>query len=160
MRKLKLYLDTSAISVLDAHESPDRQADSLKLWDDIINGEYDVYTSYVAFNELGYCSDEKRDTLTSYLAQIEYTLIDYSDEIIALADEFVKLDILKQKSHDDAQHIAAAMVAGCDIIASWNFKHMVNHKTIRGVKIVSAMTKYRDVSIYTPTMLIGDDDDT
>ena len=41
---------------------------------------------------------------------------------------------MKQKSFDDCQHIAAALLAGCVIIISWNFKHIVNVKTVRGVK--------------------------
>lgn len=41
---------------------------------------------------------------------------------------------MKQKSFDDCQHIAAAILAACDIITSWNFKHIVNVKTVRGVK--------------------------
>jgi len=159
MRKLKLYLDTSVISHLDAQDVPDKQADTLALWDDIFSGLYDVFLSYVDFAELDRCPEEKRRVLMRYLAQIQYQSIESSDEITALADEFVKHGILKQKSHDDAQHIAAAMVAGCDILVSWNYKHMVNHKTINGVKIVSALTKYRDVSIYAPTMLLGGDSD-
>ena len=159
MKKLKLYLDTSVISHLDAPEVPDKQADTRVLWDDIISGDYDVFLSYVGLNELAGCPEEKRDTLTEYLAQIQYKRIDYSDEIFTLAGEFIRLGILRQKSYDDAQHIAAAMVAGCDIVVSWNFKHMVNHRTIDGVKVISALTRYRDVSIYTPTMLLGGDED-
>jgi len=159
MRKLKIYLDTSVISHLDAPDRPDWMDDTLKLWETIKVGAYDVVLSYVDFNEIAKCSEEKQATLADFLTQIQYMHVEYSDEIFALAGEFIRLGILKQKSFDDAQHIATAMVSGCDIIVSWNFKHMVNHKTIDGVKIVSALTKYRDVAIYTPTMLIGGDDD-
>jgi len=159
MRKLKIYFDTSVIGNLDSRDSPDKQTDTLMLWDDIIAGEYDVFLSYVIFDELARCPDEKRSILMDYLAQIEYERIESHEDIFALADEFVRLGILKQKNHDDAQHIAASMVAGCDILVSWNFKHMVNYKTIDGVRIVSAITKYRDVSICTPTMLLGGDKD-
>jgi hypothetical protein len=39
-------------------------------------------------------------------------------------------------------------------IVSWNFKHIVNYKTIKGVKAVSLMEGYKDVAICTPTMLL------
>ena len=159
MRKLKLYLDTSVIGNLDAWDAPDKQADTLALWDDIIAGEYDVFLSYVVFEELARCPEEKKSTLMDYLAQIEYERIESHEDIFSLADEFIRLGVLKQKCHDDAQHIAASMVAGCDILVSWNFRHMVNYKMIDGVRIVSAITKYRDVSICTPTMLFGGDND-
>jgi hypothetical protein len=48
------------------------------------------------------------------------------------------------------------------MIVSWNFKHLVNVKTINGVKGVNALAGYKEMPIYTPTMLIegGSDDDT
>ncbi|MDR2599979.1 MAG: PIN domain nuclease [Oscillospiraceae bacterium] len=160
MKKLKLYLDTSVISHLDAFDTPEKQFDTLALWDDIIAEVYDVYLSYIVFAELDQCSEEKQEILEQYLSQIQYNEIEESDEITTLANEFIKFGTLKQKNYDDAQHIASAMFAECDVLISWNFKHMVNHKTINGIKIVSAITKYKDVSIYTPTMLVeGDDDD-
>jgi hypothetical protein len=40
-------------------------------------------------------------------------------------------------------------------VVSWNFKHIVNHKTIEGVKAVVALEGYKDVLIYSPLILIG-----
>ena len=50
--------------------------------------------------------------------------------------------------------------AGCDIITSWNFKHIVNVKTVRGVKTITTLEGYKDLLIYPPSVLLeGDDDD-
>jgi hypothetical protein len=65
------------------------------------------------------------------------------------------LGVLKQKSFNDCQHIAAAIIGGCDAIVSWNFKHIVNHKTMMGVKAVTALEGYDDLLIYTPSIIIG-----
>ena len=48
------------------------------------------------------------------------------------------------------------------MIVSWNFKHMVNYRTISGVKGVNALAGYKEMPIYTPTMLVegGADYDT
>jgi len=48
------------------------------------------------------------------------------------------------------------------MLISWNFKHLVNVKTITGVKGVNALAGYREMPIYTPTMLVsgGIDNDT
>ena len=35
MKKLKIYLDTSVISHLDAPDAPEKMADTLMLWEDI-----------------------------------------------------------------------------------------------------------------------------
>lgn len=77
-----------------------------------------------------------------------------------LAEKFIDFGILKKKSFDDRQHIAAAILAGCDIITSWNFKHIVNVKKVRGVKTITTLEGYKDLLIYPPSVLLeGDDDD-
>ena len=157
MKKLKLYLDTSTISHLDQHDASDKMQDTLRFWKDVEKGQYDIFLSYICFDELLRCSHEKRMMLAEYISRVSYTHVSYSNEIYTLANEFVTHGILKQSSFDDAQHLASAMVSECDAIISLNFKHMVNVKTIGGIKIVAAITRYRETAIYTPTMLLGGD---
>ena len=59
-----------------------------------------------------------------YLKQIDYNMVRVDEDTIKLAGKFIDFGILPQKSFDDCQHIAAAILAGCDIITSWNFKHI------------------------------------
>ena len=40
----------------------------------------------------------------------------------------------------------------------YTFKHIVNHRTISGVRGVNALAGYKDIAIYTPTMLIAGGD--
>ena len=155
MKKLKIYLDTSVISHLDNIEPADWVADTHKLWDEIRIGNYDVVISTVTKRELDVCAEPKRTTLLKYLEQINYSLVPLDVQMLTIADKVVELGILKEKSIDDCQHIAAAIVSGCNVIVSWNFKHIVNHKTIQGVKAVTAITGYPEILIYTPSILIG-----
>jgi len=48
-------------------------------------------------------------------------------------------------------------MSNCDIIVSWNFRHMVNAKTIRGTKVISASEGFKDIMICTPSMLVSGD---
>jgi len=155
MRKLKIYLDTSVIGYLDQHNDPDLMDDTHKLWNQIEDGLYDVVLSDVAIAEIDACHEEKRDTLFDYLSEIEYSIIEVDEKTLDIAERFINLGVLRRKSIDDCQHIAAAITSGCDVIVSWNFKHIVNHKTIMGVKAVTALEGYSDVMIYTPSILIG-----
>jgi hypothetical protein len=66
---------------------------------------------------------------------------------------------LTQSSFDDCQHIAAAIISGCDAIISWNFRHIVNHKMINGVKVITAKEGYPDLLIYAPPMLLDEGDE-
>jgi predicted nucleic acid-binding protein len=155
MKKLKLYLDTSVISHLDAPDTPDKQEDTRKLWKAIQRGEYEVAISSVTERELVVCGEPKRSTLFRYLGQVSYSVIPLNEQMLVIADKVVELGILTPKSIDDCRHIAAAIVCGCDVIVSWNFKHIVNHKTIQGIKAVTAITGFPEVLIYTPTILMG-----
>jgi hypothetical protein len=89
------------------------------------------------------------------IAGIEHEFIDIDERGVEVASRFVDLGILRQKSFDDCQHMAAAIISGCDVIVSWNFKHIVNHKTMMGVKAVTALEGYGGLLIYTPSILIG-----
>jgi hypothetical protein len=74
---------------------------------------------------------------------------------LGIANRIVSLDILPPKSIDDSIHIASAVTKDCDVIVSWNFKHIVNVRTMNGVKVIAAMERTRDLFICVPTALLG-----
>jgi len=133
-------------------------ADTLKLWDKIAAEVYDVVISDVVLDEILLCDESKRKCLLNMLRQIDYTIMEETPETLALARRFIEHNVLTQKSFNDCRHIACAVVAGCDVITSWNFKHMVNLRTVNGVRIINLMEGYRTVEIYPPTMLIEGDE--
>ncbi|GMO43867.1 MAG: hypothetical protein Pg6C_05750 [Treponemataceae bacterium] len=161
MKKLKLYLDTSVISYLDQKDSPEKMAETRLFWEKIKTGEFDVVISDVVNEEIENCDEQKREVLFDYLAQIRYDVVIVDSHAIAIAKQFIDFHVLKQNSFDDCRHIAAAITSGCDAIVSWNFKHIVNHKTMAGVKAVAAINGYKDLLIYTPGSIAeGEYDDT
>ncbi len=159
MRKLKVYLDTSVVSYLYQVDAPEKMQNTLDLWKLFKNKVYEVYISDIVIREISGCNEEKLKILLDYLDQIDYNIIETTEDTVELAGKFIDFGILKQKSFDDCQHIAAAILAGCDIIISWNFKHIVNVKTIRGVKIITTLEGYKDLLIYPPSVLIESEDD-
>ncbi|MCL2149317.1 MAG: PIN domain nuclease [Dehalococcoidia bacterium] len=154
MTKLKIYLDTSVISHLDAPDAPDMMGDTLKFWRRLEEGIYDIVLSDVVLDELEACDEPKRSYLFEYLDSIGYDLAKAGSAAVALASKFIDLDILKEKNFGDCRHIAAALISGCDIIVSWNFKHIVNIKTIQGTRKIAATGGYKDIIICTPSTLI------
>jgi len=159
MKKLKLYLDTSVISYLDQSDAPERMTETRLFWEQLKAGKYDVVISDIVTKEIENCDDKKKNILTSYLAAITYDLFLLDERSIRIAEQFVDLHIMKEKHIDDCRHIAGAIVSGCDVIVSWNFKHIVNYKTQMGVKAVTALEGYKELLIYTPAALMGGEDD-
>ena len=158
LKKLKIYLDTSVIGNLVNDNTPEKTADTLKLWEEIKTNKYEVFLSEVFLTEINESPDKIRGKLLNYLQEIEYSLISINNRVEDIASKFIELKILTPKSYDDCQHIACAIVGGCDVIVSWNFRHIVNHKTIKGVKAITALEGYSDILIYTPSILIGGND--
>ena len=157
MRKLKLYLDTSMISHLFADDAHEKMADTNELWNDFITGKYELFISPIVTDELEKCAEPKRSLLYQKLGQIQFKILNNASEVEMLAHEYIKGGVLKEKSLDDCFHIAFAVVYDCDIIVSWNFKHLVNYKTMSKVKIVNAINQYREIGILSPTMLLEED---
>lgn len=154
MRKLKVYLDTSVVSYLYQMDAPEKMQNTLDLWELFRNRVYEVYISDIVVREISGCREEKLKILLDYLDQIDYNIIETDEDTVELAEKFIDFGILKQKSFDDCQHIAAAILAGCDIITSWNFKHIVNVKTIRGVRAITNLEGYKTIEIWNPSVLL------
>jgi predicted nucleic acid-binding protein len=157
--KTKIYLDTSVISHLQAPDTPEKMTETLRLWEDLKAGIYDVYISNVTIDEITDCNEPKRSFMLDELKKIPLTVIQAETKVEELSQEFVRLGILKEKSIDDCMHIATALLAKCDVIVSWNFKHIVNDKTIEGVKTISKTRGFDGIKIYCPSILTGGSDE-
>jgi len=154
MNRIKIYLDTSVLSHLDAPDVPEKMEATLKLWELLESGVYGVVLSSVVFDELTECQEPKMSYIAKRLNNIHYELIESDDAIVDLASKFIDFGILKEKSFDDCRHIAAALMSGCEVIASWNFKHIVNIKTMQGTKRIATTSGFHDIIICTPATLI------
>jgi hypothetical protein len=47
-----------------------------------------------------------------------------------------------------------AVVNACDCIISWNFKHIVNIKIIRGVRAITNLEGYKPIEIWSLSVLL------
>lgn len=157
-KKIRVYLDTSVVSYLDQQDAPEKMSETKEVWDKIKEGNYEVFISTLVIDELQKCQEPKRTYLLNQLNEIDFTILEVNEGMVRLAEKFIDFGVLKKKSFEDCQHIAAAILSNCDIIVSWNFKHIVNVKTIRGIKVVTTMEGYKDILIYPPTALLEEVD--
>lgn len=159
MRKTKIYLDTSVISHLEAPDTPDKMRDTQAMWEEIKQGAYDAVISDVTFRELADCPEAKQRIITAYIDEIEYIGLGLSREAEDLAAAYIAHGVLTPKSYDDCLHLALATVSNCDVVVSWNFKHMVRYKTIEGVRNTNAANGYyKNIDIIQPTILLKEEE--
>lgn len=159
MSKLKLYLETSVFNFVFADDSPERRDETLALFDEIKQGKFDVFTSEYTLEELNAAPEEKRVKLLALVDEFAVTLIYKSDEAMQLAQEYVAQGAIPATYETDALHIATASVAGLDIIASLNFKHIVKHKTKTVTEAVNMLHGYKKVAIRAPVEVIDNETD-
>ncbi|MCL2354786.1 MAG: PIN domain-containing protein [Oscillospiraceae bacterium] len=134
MKKLKIYLDTTIISYLDQPERLEKHDETHMFWNEIKTGKYDIYISDIVLVEISNCTDlNKKEILINYLSEIYYQDVEITQEIKELAQKYIDNGLIPNKYRDDALHIATATINNCDLIASWNFAHMVKYTTIQGV---------------------------
>ncbi len=69
--------------------------------------------------------------------------VEINEQVLELARRYVSENIIPLKFFDDALHIAAAIVNECNILVSWNFKHIVKYKTIEGINAINRLMGYR-----------------
>jgi hypothetical protein len=148
MKKLKIYLDTSIISMLD---NPDLGAITREFFELAIQKNCQFVISEVVNKEIDDTpTEKKRKTILLLLETLNCVLLPYSEESQNLAENYVKDGILTTKHLDDLMHIAYATVFDCDMIVSWNQKHIAKPIKIQKINDCNMKNNYAMIAIYTP----------
>ena len=104
--------------------------------------------------ELEFAREEIRNLLTA-IPEINRVDIIVNDEAIKLAETYITEGALTNKSYNDALHNALATLNYADVLASWNFKHIVNLDRIRLYNSINLRFGYRLIEIRTPREIIN-----
>ena len=76
--------------------------------------------------------------------------VEIDNDILTLATKYIEEKVVGQTSFDDCLHIATATIHKADILASWNFKHIVNVYRIRGYNSINLRMNYTSLEIRSP----------
>ena len=144
--RLRVYADTSVIG--GCEDEVFREA-SRRLLEKCRRGEMTLVVSPLVYKELEGAPKPVRNVLRS-VRDDDRDVIGVTEEVKRLADRYVEAGALTPGMRADAEHIAAATVAGVDRLASWNFRHMVNPWRIRRYNEVNRRMGYSSVRICTP----------
>jgi len=81
-----------------------------------------------------------------------------TEEAIRLADKYIADNVVGKTSLEDCRHIAIATINRVDVLASWNFKHIVNLDRIKGYNSVNYRLGYPMIEIRSPKDLLHYED--
>jgi hypothetical protein len=148
MKKLKIYLDTSVISMLDDSE---RGIITRDFFEFAIQKGYQFVVSEVVRAEIDDTPEEnKRVAILQFLETLNCVSVPYNQESIDLAWTYVSEEILTDSHIDDLTHIAYATVFGCNMIVSWNRKHIAKPIKAQKINACNMKNNYSMIAIYTP----------
>jgi predicted nucleic acid-binding protein len=142
MRRLKIYIDTS---VIGGYFDPEFENESKALFKKFQEKEFDLVISDLTQSELTRAPKNVKDLINNL-------------EEISLAQEYINENVVGQTSMDDCLHIALATINKIDILVSWNFKHIVNIRRIRGYNAINILNGYPTLEIRSPKDIIDYED--
>ena len=149
----KIYLDTSIISAYFDYSKPVRQLVTQKWFSEQIP-DYEFFISSLVIEELDNTTDEVlKNNFFNLVNTINPVLLEFNDEIIRLS-ELYRERVIKNQIQD-ALHIAIASYYKINAIVSWNFKHIVNLKTVSEIHKINLEQGYPILEIYTIENLGG-----
>lgn len=85
----------------------------------------------------------------------KFERIELTEEAIQLANSYIEEKVVGKTSVEDCRHIAMATLNKVDVLASWNFKHIVNLDRIKGYNSVNLKLGYQMIEIRSPKDLIN-----
>jgi predicted nucleic acid-binding protein len=124
----RFYIETTVVSYLTAQPNRDvviaGHQEVTREWWGTERSQYELCASQLVVTEAGagdvVAAQERLEVLRTM------TLLETTNESLALAKELIRRSALPQKSASDALHIAVAATNGIPFLLTWNCKHMAN----------------------------------
>ena len=147
----RIYVDTS---VFGGYFEMEFEEWTKPFMEKFITGECKLLYSQLTEIELNRAPEQVRNLVQSIpVEHIEFLPI--SDDAVHLANQYVQENVVGETSIEDCRHIAIATLNNADILASWNFKHIVNLTRIRGYNSVNYRYGHKILEIRTPREIIS-----
>lgn len=153
--KQKVYIDTSVIGGCFDKEFEEW---SNQLFEDFISGKRIAIVSDITLDELSDAPKKVRDNFNKIPERFLEIII--SDiESRRLADLYIQEGAVSRRYYEDALHIAISTINQVNVLASWNFKHIVNLDKIRLYNAVNLKNGFSILEIRTPREILKFEDD-
>ena len=148
--KQRVYIDTSVIGGCFDHEFEEW---SNKLFDEFNNGWKIAVLSDITLDELTNAPKRVRQIIET-MPEHTFEIFASDNESEELANKYLLDKAVTEKYYEDALHIAIATIQQVHVLASWNFKHIVNLEKIKLYNAVNLKNSYPMIEIRTPREII------
>ncbi|TAG43200.1 MAG: PIN domain protein [Cytophagia bacterium] len=125
-----------------------------RLFNRLDNNEIIFVVSDLLDLELLNAPQHVRQLLHNYSAD-KFQRVELTEEATKLAYTYISEKVVGKTSLEDCRHIALATIHKVDVLASWNFKHIVNLDRIKGYNSVNMRLGYSIIEIRSPKDLVN-----
>jgi predicted nucleic acid-binding protein len=142
-----IYIDTS---VFGGYFDKEFEKETKPFFERILEKQIKIIVSEILELELYRAPNYIRDFFES-LPDNLIVKVELTDEARELSEKYISEKVVGKTSHADCQHIALATINKADVLASWNFKHIVNLERIRGynsIKLPIPFGQVKNVTLY------------
>lgn len=130
----RIYIDTSVVGGFFDEEFKDA---TQRLFKRLEDNEVKFVISDLLELELIQAPKHVNELLLKYPTD-RFERIELTEEIMNLADRYIVEKVVGRTSLEDCRHIALATINRVDVLASWNFKHIVNLDRIKGYNSIAS----------------------
>ena len=148
--KQRVYIDTS---VVGGYFDEEFKEATVALFQRLENNEIVFVISDLLDLELLAAPIHVREMLHNYTPD-KFERVALTEDAVKLADAYIIEKVVGKTSLEDCRHIALATINRVDVLASWNFKHIVNLDRIKGYNSVNLKHGYQMIEIRSPKDLV------
>ena len=150
MKQQRIYIDTS---IVGGFYDAEFEKETKLLFKRLENKEVVFVVSSMLGKEL-YDAPEHVKILLQKYDKFCFEEVEMTNEAEQLANKYIAEKVIGRTSYEDCCHIALATIHKVDVLASWNFKHIVNLDRIKGYNGVNLKMGYSTIEIRNPKDLV------
>ena len=150
MKQQRIYIDTSIVGGFFDIEF---EKETKLLFHRLEYKEVVFVVSDILREELKDAPEYVRNLLENY-SDDNFEEVMLTDEARELADKYIAEKVVGKTCLNDCRHIALATINKIDVLASWNFRHIVNLTRIKGFNAVNLKNGYHTLEIRNPKDLV------
>jgi predicted nucleic acid-binding protein len=151
MKPLQLYAETSVWNFYFADDAPEKRDATIAFFDGLPASPYEVFISLVVSEEIAKAEPTKRQRLLELLERFEPEVLEVTEEVVELANQYRMHGAIPESKIEDSVHIACATVYELDAVISWNMKHIANLRRQERIQAVNVLNGYhKPLSLITP----------
>ena len=115
-------------------------------------------TSAVVVEELERIPDpSRREAALALVHPLEQ--LDYTDAVAEIVAVYLRHKLMPREAIGDADHLALASLYACDMLVTWNCRHLANANKAAHIRRVNALLGLRTPLLVTPLELLDKDDE-